>query len=225
MLLRVYHWVHHVHRVATQKLRHTIGAFPYSIMTTPHASLRSLCGINLSLLSQKLGLMDALVSKHGHTQALNLYKSTCPLVGATIGQHVRHSMDHMELAVLVASFPSVEIPQLHYDLRVRGRTLEHDMEEAQKRIVNLSDILNEVSESTSLEEHQPVQANFMLSGDGVEFGLPSTIQRELGFCAHHAIHHMAMIRLIAVHHAGLDNLAADFGRAPSTVHHDQEETR
>jgi hypothetical protein len=193
-------------------------------------SLRSLCGINLSILTQKLGLMEALVTNYGHDAALDLYKSTCPLVKATVGQHIRHSMDHMELAILAAgtytSSDTVALPELHYDLRVRGGTLEHDMEEATRRVVNLSDILKELSnENTSASEGitQPVQAHFMLSGDGNEFALPSTIQRELGFCAHHAIHHMAMIRLIAENHIGLTDLPADFGRAPSTVHHDLQE--
>jgi hypothetical protein len=210
------------------------------------ASLRSLCGINLSILSQKLGLMDALVSKYGHNQALEQYKSTCPLVGATIGQHVRHSMDHMELAVVLAAtynsssslpqggqhHPSPAVAQLHYDLRVRGGTLEHDMVEAQKRIVDLRGVLRDLSQSTILSndvqdatttstQRLAVQANFMLDGAGMEYGLPSTIQRELGFCAHHAIHHMAMIRIIALHHVGLDDLPVDFGRAPSTVHYDE----
>ncbi|KAI2493112.1 hypothetical protein MHU86_21417 [Fragilaria crotonensis] len=215
-------------------------------MTIARASLRSLCDLNVSILSQKLGLMEALVSKHGHTTALELYKSTCPIVGATIGQHVRHSMDHMELAALVAtthSFTSDAIPQLHYDLRVRGGTLEHDMEEARKRVLHLTDMLQSHrhldSEPTLVSDPQNpqqlplttktsdnslhahlVQANFMLSSDGIEYGLPSTMERELGFCAHHAIHHMAMIHIIAVHHAQLDNLPPDFGRAPSTVHHD-----
>mmetsp|Transcript_16663 Transcript_16663/g.27623 ORF Transcript_16663/g.27623 Transcript_16663/m.27623 type:complete len:200 (+) Transcript_16663:220-819(+) len=194
-------------------------------------SLRSLCGINLSILSQKLGLMEALVTTHGRDSALDLYKSTCPLVKATIGQHIRHSMDHMELAILVAdTYPygpketNTSSPEIHYDLRVRGGTLEHDMEEATKRIVNLSDILKDLSETSSSDDlTQPVQAHFMLSGDGNEFSLPSTIHRELGFCAHHAIHHMAMIRLIAENHIGLTNLPADFGRAPSTVHHDLQQ--
>jgi hypothetical protein len=100
------------------------------------------------------------------------------------------------------------------------------MEEATRRVVNLSDILKELSNNDASSSEgltQPVQAHFMLSGDGNEFALPSTIQRELGFCAHHAIHHMAMIRLIAENHIGLKDLPADFGRAPSTVHHDLQE--
>lgn len=216
----------------------------------PLASLRSLCGINLSILSQKLGLMDALVSTFGHNQAFEQYKSTCPMVGATIGQHVRHSMDHMELAVLLAAtynhssvspqgggggqqYPrSTATQQLHYDLRVRGGTLEYDMVEAQKRIMNLRGVLRDLSQSTitpndiqdpvSTTQEFAVQANFMLDGGGMEFGLPSTIQRELGFCAHHAIHHMAMIRIIALNHVGLEDLPVDFGRAPSTIHYDDE---
>lgn len=197
------------------------------------ASLRSLCGINLSILSQKLVLMETLVSKYGQEKARGLYKSTCPLVKATVGQHIRHSMDHMELAILAAGTYEPNngaslVPELHYDLRVRGGTLEHDMEEATKRVVNLSDILKELSASsisTAVELTQSVQAHFMLSSDGNEFALPSTIQRELGFCAHHAIHHMAMIRLIAENHIGLTDLPPDFGRAPSTVHNDSQQDR
>ena len=63
----------------------------------------------------------------------------------------------------------------------------------------------------------------MLSGDAEEFQLPSTIERELGFVAHHAIHHMALVKIIAIHTVGLSptELPPDFGRAPSTLVHDQ----
>jgi hypothetical protein len=165
--------------------------------------------------------MDALVHRFGTDGAKAWYQSPCPLVGASIGQHVRHSMDHMELAILVAATKAGQ--DLHYDLRVRGGTLEYDMEEAKKRIVNLVTMVETVT-----SDDGPIKAHFMLSGDsGEEAALESTLSRELGFVAHHAIHHMAMIKIIAMHHVGLDgsDLPSDFGRAPSTVHHTTTTTR
>jgi hypothetical protein len=178
----------------------------------------SLCRANLGILRHKHALMDALVHRFGNDGAKEWYQSPCQLVGASIGQHVRHSMDHMELAILVAATAGQD---LHYDMRVRGGTLEHDMEEAKKRIVNLVTMLETVTSDGA------VKAHFMLSGDsGDEVALESTLSRELGFIAHHAIHHMAMIKIIAIHHVGLDgsDLPSDFGRAPSTIHHDATPT-
>jgi len=59
-------------------------------------------------------------------------------------------------------------------------------------------------------------AYFNLSADtGDEIRLLSTVGRELGFAAHHAIHHMAMVRIICVRTLGLDegDLPRGFGRA------------
>jgi hypothetical protein len=68
---------------------------------------------------------------------------------------------------------------------------------------------------------EPVYASFMLSSDAseLELDLSSTIGREMGFAAHHAIHHLAMVKIIAVHTLGLEEseLPDDFGMAPSTT--------
>lgn len=145
--------------------------------------LSSLCRANIAILNHKVGLIDALVARHGVDQARYVYRSICPMVKASIGMHIRHSMDHMELATLVAKNPSDE-SELHYDLRVRGGTLETDMDEARKRIFNVSDILKDLSETESTSSNAflriPVKATFFLSAEPIEYGLPSTIARELG---------------------------------------------
>ena len=222
-------------------------------MTTPSSCatlLRSLCRSNTALLHQKAGLLDALTTRHGSAAAATeAFTKPCPIVGATIGQHFRHSMDHMELAVLVASARCNEALSLdggncaqadpadiHYDLRVRGGTLEKDMEESRKRIVSVVHVLDEISDAMSSTDtsqgenlakhiiHSPVHAQFYLTADeGEESKLPSTVGRELGFVAHHAIHHMAMVKVIALQSAGLgeDDLPDAFGRAPSTIKYDR----
>ena len=222
-------------------------------MTAPSSCailLRSLCRANTALLHQKVGLIDALTARHGTTAAATeAFTKPCPIVGATIGQHFRHSMDHMELAALVASarcnealngeggnYAQIDPADIHYDLRVRGGTLEKDMEEARKRIVSVVHVLDEISNAVSSPDasqgedlakhiiHSPVHAQFYLTADeGEESKLPSTVGRELGFVAHHAIHHMAMVKVIALQSAGLseDDLPDAFGRAPSTIKYDR----
>ena len=70
-------------------------------------------------------------------------------------------------------------------------------------------------------------ASFMLSGDASdpEMRLTSTIGRELGFAAHHALHHLAMVKVICIHTIGLEDkeLGLDFGKAPSTIRFDNKQ--
>jgi hypothetical protein len=186
--------------------------------------LSSLCRSNLGILRQKLGLIEALVTKFGAEEAKIVYKATCPIVQASIGQHVRHSMDHLERAAHAAT--NAEEREIHYDVRDRGGADEYDMDAAASRILRIEAQLEGVASTpTYICVSHPIRACFMLSGDSEsEYHLPSTIARELGFAAHHAIHHLAMVRIIATNTAGLSDLELpqDFGRAPSTVNYDHQ---
>ena len=66
-------------------------------------NLSKVCNANLSILRQKVALLDALVNRHMTPQkAEEAFRSVCPLVGASIGMHLRHSMDHIERATIAA---------------------------------------------------------------------------------------------------------------------------
>jgi hypothetical protein len=199
--------------------------------------LSSLIRCNQSILKQKLSLLTALESKYGPEKlAQTLFTLKCPIIKASIGQHYRHSMDHMELAVLVATTRNEMIDQnikmnpctIQYDQRVRGGKLETDVYEARKMIFSLNNILEELKifNDKSISDEN-VYASFMLSSDpnDQEVQLKSTIGRELGFAAHHAIHHLAMVRVIAIQTLGLEEheLSCDFGKAPSTIRFENEE--
>ncbi len=133
----------------------------------------------------------------------------------------------MELAALVANSTSADQPpsprELHYDLRVRGGTLEKDMIESRKRLLGVIDIFQSINSSDASLASKPATPYFNLSADLDEMGLSSTIGRELGFVAHHAIHHMAMVKIIAVNTLGIreSELPHGFGRAPSTIIFDE----
>ena len=208
--------------------------------------LQPLIKSNVALLTQKIALIDLLVSRHG-PKACEKFATVCPLVGASIGQHYRHSMDHVELAALLAANCNSSaansntsndttslLGELHYDLRVRGGTLEKDIDMSRQRLVDVVDVFQSIQpqdsdlsdETTNHIAKSPITAYFNLSADtNAEIGLPSTIGRELGFAAHHAIHHMAMVKIIAVQTCGLEegDLPHGFGRAPSTVVFDRNQ--
>lgn len=98
------------------------------------------------------------------------------------------------------------------------------MLESRKRILGVIDTFQSINSSDAALTSSPITSYFNLSADLDEMGLPSTIGRELGFVAHHAIHHMAMVKIIAVKTLGIEEseLPHGFGRAPSTMIFDEQ---
>ena len=187
--------------------------------------LNSLCRANVAILSQKVSLLDTLVMKYGKEMAQDYFIKTCPIVQASIGQHIRHSMDHIEKAVSSAAARNNNDPTIHYDERIRGGTDENDLEQSKQRIQSVQNLLS--SSSSSWSTIETVKACFYLTSNKEhESRLPSTTARELGFAAHHAIHHLAMVKIISLQTAGLteEELPLDFGKAPSTVIFEHETT-
>jgi len=141
-----------------------------------------------------------------------------------MGQHLRHSLDHYRKLFegVAADSPSSAssspptITTIQYDVRDRGTAIESDLAAARQEVDRL---MAEVRALPDEALTRPVHAAFVLSAEGEQASLPSTLGRELGFCTHHAIHHHALIRAIA---SALDihaHLPADFGLAPSTAHY------
>ncbi|MCC5785376.1 MAG: hypothetical protein JJU33_01590 [Phycisphaerales bacterium] len=131
------------------------------------------------------------------------------LGGGTIGQHARHVIDHYN-ALLVGESP------VDYDRRDRDTPVERDAEAAAKAIAQMRGELSGLKPETLGES---VSVRVMLTGDGREAVLGSTFARELFFAGHHAVHHFAMMRAIAV---GLGReVEPSFGRAPSTVNNER----
>jgi hypothetical protein len=107
------------------------------------------------------------------------------------------------------------------------------MVESRKRIVGVIDIFQSLQTVSSDNDGDNaltsslVTSYFNLTADSnKEMGLPSTIGRELGFVAHHAIHHMALVKIIARKTLNIEEseLPNGFGKAPSTILFNQQQT-
>jgi uncharacterized damage-inducible protein DinB len=133
--------------------------------------------------------------------------------GGTIGAHVRHVLDHF-----AALFNGMEAPPVAYDRRERRVAMERDRAAARAAV----DALRVRLCCPTLVADAPITIRVMTSGEGDEVELRSTFGRELAFATHHAIHHLAMMRAIAAEFGVV--LDDAFGKAPSTVHHEQGTT-
>ena len=133
------------------------------------------------------------------------------LFHSTIGQHVRHSIDHF--AAVAASLGGAAID---YDHRQRDTPEERD---AASALVAIRSLMSRLDALSGDHLAAPVRVRLMVSAEGGEAELGSTFGRELAFATHHATHHFAMIASIA----GEWNIQAPvgFGKAPSTVHHER----
>ena len=130
-----------------------------------------------------------------------------PGVSGSIGEHVRHCLDHVE--ALVSADPSSD---LSYDRRVRGTCVETDPAAAVRSIQILR--IKVVVGRWAKRAEEPIVVSSTISRDSCQFTSLSTLARELTFVLNHTIHHQATIALLASL-AGFD-VPDGFGYAPST---------
>lgn len=139
------------------------------------------------------------------------------LLNSTIGQHLRHNLDHFGAAI--GAFGCAD--PVDYDHRERGTPVETDPDAAIAVLDELRERLHAIRSGDACDG--AIVVRMMLTAGGDEAALHSTISRELAFASHHAIHHHAMMAAIA--HAHGVPIPPGFGKAPSTLHHETVATR
>ncbi|KAI8053440.1 hypothetical protein BDF22DRAFT_733662 [Syncephalis plumigaleata] len=145
--------------------------------------------------------------------------------GSTIGKHVRHLCDHFRLLFEgLDNTPTLaegvqhdndsddECIIVNYDWRSAKVPAERERTAAQHYITTL---IKRAEQCATISERQPVRVNAVINSAGTDtVPLWSTWGRELWFCTHHAVHHHALIKAIAVEFN--ITLPYTFGLAPST---------
>jgi len=143
------------------------------------------------------------------------YTTPCELMfNGTIGQHVRHALDHFN-----AALAGLDGATIDYDHRQRDTVIERDPSAAARAIDDILAVLDGAPESSP---DRGVTVRVMISSEGDECELGSTFAREIAFAAHHAVHHHAMIAAIA--HTLSVPVPPGFGKAPSTIDHERRTT-
>jgi uncharacterized damage-inducible protein DinB len=135
---------------------------------------------------------------------------------ASIGGHYRHCLDHFNTLLEAAA-----AGDLNYDHRERGTLVENDRFAA----LNATRELRAAYENLNpdfLARHLDVTCKTSYSTSGSQIS-PSTVGREVMYAVAHAVHHYALIGVMA----GIMEvkLPAGFGVAPSTLRHQAQTVR
>jgi hypothetical protein len=162
--------------------------------------MEALISLNVRLLEQAMAVVEQIGRRAGRA-----YEEPCEAVfSATLGQHVRHCVEHYEgfLSALQAG------QVLDYDRRPRDARLETDGAEAYRRLEALRQALRGL---------EPTCGSMLVREVGAVGPVCSSRSRELGFLASHTVHHFALMavmgRLLTV------PLPEGFGVAPATLAH------
>lgn len=135
-------------------------------------------------------------------QVCDIYSVTNEqLQSGSIGAHVRHIIDHY-LSILAPG------DIVNYDKRERDANIEINA-------IYAGDILAALcSELSNLTKSKAIKVVVSTSVAGSSSTVDSTYARELCFLHSHTTHHMAIIRLLAIHNNVV--LPSYFGKAAST---------
>lgn len=148
------------------------------------------------------------------------YTRKVPAVfNASIGGHYRHCLDHFTSLVL-----ALDADEVDYDHRKRDPRIETQPDFAREMTVEIRRTLERITpDSLSTDVIARCEVSYTHGNSPLT---RSTLARELVYCIAHAIHHFALIsvmaRLMEV------ELPEHFGVAPSTVKHNavpQESSR
>jgi len=142
------------------------------------------------------------------------FSSRCSALGnSTIGQHLRHCLDHFDQFLDGVSEGFVD-----YDSRLRDAACEQRLDRAQQRVDGIRDRLDR--DLASVLADRPVRVRQACQSDTDAEVEPSTCGRELQFLLSHTVHHFAMVAAIC-RLQGVD-VPSDYGVAPSTLRHRRE---
>ncbi|KAJ1721076.1 hypothetical protein LPJ53_004367 [Coemansia erecta] len=165
---------------------------------------------NLTSLSQMISGLTATT----YTQ------ESAALPGSTVGKHVRHLLEHF--TQLLSALP-LPMPKVDYAARKRNHDIEASV---QGGIDGVDDILRELDRCTDYfgsgewTVDKAVRVVDVMP-DGQEAVFMSTLGRELWFCSHHTVHHVAIITTL-LHEMGIST-SAGLAYAPSTVKYQDQQ--
>ena len=150
---------------------------------------------------ETLGKLQEVLERIGQ----KLYTSVNPKGNASIGQHVRHTLEFYQCL-----FKADDV--VNYDQRKRDILIESSFEHAMVVLGEIKDCLQRDAEERELALETEVSVN-----DDLTIQVPSSYSRELFYVLEHAIHHMALIRVLIKDQQPDFELAEGFGVAYSTL--------
>jgi len=175
------------------------------------SSMRRMIEENLHGVGQLKALIHRL-SPQAYRQLLGAERQQA------IGKHVRHIIDHYD--AFLQSLRGDDTCYLDYEAREREATLERDPKVGCDRLERLQEAL--IALGSEYDSHDAIDLRHATGG--AELACRTSVGRELVFLSSHAVHHMAIIGLLAEQMGIVP--PKDFGVHPSTLRHwERQEAR
>lgn len=162
------------------------------------AAVRPLTG----LLHQLFDLVESLADEEYSRKPVGVVESS-------IGGHVRHNLDHIEMLLRGALDGEV-----CYDHRDRGTDVERSRLAAMEAIIRL---VHELASFPWEEVPQALRLSTLVAPESPPVVALTSLDRELAFVVSHTIHHNALIAVMGKLLGAA--LPFEFGYAPSTIVH------
>ena len=134
---------------------------------------------------------------------------------ATIGQHVRHTLEFF-----VCLNDGLNRGIVNYDNRDHDKLIERDKQQALTLIDLIKTQIAQITDNPNLQ----LEGSYQVEGNSY-FIIPTTYHRELAYNIEHAIHHMALIKIGFQDNAPYVQLPAGFGVATSTIRHQSSQVQ
>jgi len=162
----------------------------------------------IRILGQLSSLVEAL-SDEEYIEPLKV------LNGATIGQHVRHTLEFF-----ICLKDGVAAGVINYDKRNHDKAIEND------RFITISKIEEAIAFVSNKQEEMPLILELSYGDtDESEYQIQSNFSRELAYNIEHGVHHMAIIKIAALAVHTDVSLPADFGVAMSTIRYQRKQQK
>jgi len=147
------------------------------------------------------------------------YRSVNDAYGcSSIGQHFRHILDMYRAVTPALSAAPSPAPIIDYDVRRRGAAVETERKSAIAELQDLKHAL--INRTAPLDLQVEVKTEVCIDSTRCA-SMRSTLARELAFISSHAVHHFALIQLLArLLGASVDK---SVGLAPASASHQRAE--
>lgn len=142
-------------------------------------------------------------------QPRDFTKPSKVLGGATIGQHIRHTLEFF--TCFEAGYHKGVV---NYDKRSHDPLIETNIKLARMLIMRIKEFVQNLHDDKTLT----LETGYDISNERHE-AVTTNAMRELVYNIEHSVHHMAMIRIGVREVAPYAKLDHDFGIAASTIRH------
>lgn len=136
-------------------------------------------------------------------------RPSASLSNATLGQHVRHTLEFFHCLELGLATGTV-----NYDQRGRNETLENSKSESLAALEKIKSFLERQTTNCPMN----LEVSYERDGQAIRT-VPSNYFRELSYNIEHLVHHMALIKIGLREVAPYVQIPAEFGVAISTLRH------